>query len=64
MRLDGVAVMSSRSDKRVVIYGGGVAGAHLAKELVETGSVTLADPNVYFEVPIAARRGLVRPEFA
>ncbi|HEX5373981.1 MAG TPA: FAD-dependent oxidoreductase [Aquabacterium sp.] len=48
----------------VVIYGGGVAGAVLAKALSRTAKVTLVDPLDYFEVPMAAPRNLVRPDFA
>lgn len=56
--------MTSSSDKRVVIYGGGIAGAQLAKNLASDAHVTLVDPNDYFEIPMAAPRSLVRPEFA
>ncbi|MEX3939946.1 NAD(P)/FAD-dependent oxidoreductase [Paraburkholderia sp. EG287B] len=51
-------------DTQVVIYGGGIAGALLAKTLSRTLPVTLVDPNEYFEVPMAAPRSLVKPEFA
>lgn len=50
--------------KQVVIYGGGVAGAVLAKNLAAMANVTLVDPLDYFEIPMAAPRNLVRPEFA
>jgi NADH dehydrogenase FAD-containing subunit len=56
--------MPSNIDKRVVIFGGGMAGVQLAKSLAEDSRVTLVDPNDYFEVPMAAPRSLVRPEFA
>ena len=49
---------------RVVIYGGGVGGAQLAKKLSGKASVTLVDPLDYFEVPMAAPRNLVQPDFA
>ncbi|MBC9252824.1 NADH dehydrogenase [Pseudomonas alcaligenes] len=49
---------------KVVIYGGGMAGAILAKELCSVAEVTLVDPNDYFEVPMAAPRSLVHPSFA
>lgn len=49
---------------KVVIYGGGMAGAILAKELCSIAEVTLVDPNDYFEVPMAAPRNLVHPSFA
>lgn len=48
----------------VVIYGGGVAGAVLAKALSATVPVTLVDPLDYFEVPMAAPRSMVDPAFS
>jgi apoptosis-inducing factor 2 len=48
----------------VVIYGGGMAGAILAKNLCIDCNVTLVDSNDYFEVPMAAPRSLVTPDFA
>lgn len=48
----------------VVIYGGGVAGAVLAKELSRHIDVTLVEPLSYFEVPMAIPRCLVNPEFS
>lgn len=56
--------MSSNSSKRVVIFGGGVAGVQLAKKLAGEFKLTLVDPNDYFEVPMAVPRNLVRPAFA
>jgi len=56
--------VSNISDKHVVIFGGGVAGVQLAKQLSEAVKVTLVDANDYFEVPMAAPRNLVRPSFA
>ncbi|WP_233809285.1 NAD(P)/FAD-dependent oxidoreductase [Paraburkholderia sp. HP33-1] len=50
--------------KRVVVYGGGMAGAILAKSLSSITDVTLVDPLDYFEVPMAAPRNLVKPDFA
>lgn len=50
--------------RHVVIYGGGMAGAVLARQLVAQIGVTLVDPNEYFEVPMAAPRNLVKPDFA
>ena len=55
--------MHSHSSQ-VVIYGGGMAGALLAKALAPTFRITLVDPNDYFEVPMAAPRSLVKPAFA
>lgn len=51
-------------DAQVVIYGGGVGGAQLAKELSGKAKVILVDPLDYFEVPMAAPRNLVKPDFA
>jgi len=49
----------------ITIFGGGVAGAHLARELSDDGfQITLVDPKEYFEVPMAAPRALVQPDFA
>ena len=48
----------------IVIYGGGMAGALLAKQLSDSETVTLVDPHDYFEVPMAGPRNLVMPEFA
>lgn len=48
----------------VVIYGGGMAGAMLAKSLSSVANVTLVDPLDYFEVPMAAPRNLVKADFA
>lgn len=53
-----------QSSKKIIIYGGGMAGAILAKQLASVALVTLVDPNDYFEVPMAAPRSLVKPEFA
>lgn len=55
---------TSTENKRIVIYGGGMAGAILAKNLSAEFEVTLVDPNDYFEVPMATPRSLVTPEFA
>ena len=48
----------------IVIYGGGMAGALLAKALSPAFRIALVDPNEYFEVPMATPRSLVKPEFA
>jgi len=50
--------------QRIIIYGGGVGGAQLAKRLSGRAKVTLVDPHDYFEVPMAAPRNMVRPDFA
>ena len=52
------------SSKQIIIYGGGMAGAMLAKALSAHWRVTLVDGNDYFEVPMAAPRSLVTPQFA
>ena len=51
-------------DAQVVIYGGGIGGAQLAKKLSGKAKVILVDPLDYFEVPMAAPRNLVQPDFA
>ncbi|TKY67022.1 Apoptosis-inducing factor-like A [Spatholobus suberectus] len=51
-------------EKKVVIVGGGVAGAVLAKTIQHQANVTLIDPKEYFEIPWASLRGLVEPPFA
>lgn len=50
--------------KRVVVVGGGVAGAHVVRALQLDASVTLIDPKDYFEVPWALLRCMVEPSFA
>ncbi|XP_020214791.1 apoptosis-inducing factor homolog A [Cajanus cajan] len=52
------------AEKKVVIVGGGVAGAILAKTIQHQANVTLIDPKEYFEIPWASLRGLVEPSFA
>jgi NADH dehydrogenase FAD-containing subunit len=54
----------ANATRGVVIYGGGVAGAVLAKQLSRDTRVTLVDPLDYFEVPMAAPRALVDPTMA
>lgn len=56
--------MEKTEDKHLVVFGGGIAGAKLAKDLSARLRVTLVDPNDYFEVPMAAPRNLVKPGFA
>ncbi len=56
--------MESKKMEHVVVFGGGMAGATLARELANDVQVTLVDPNDYFEVPMAAPRNLVKPAFA
>ncbi|MEX3950678.1 NAD(P)/FAD-dependent oxidoreductase [Paraburkholderia sp. EG287B] len=52
------------SSKTVAIFGGGIAGASLARRLSPDYPVTLVDPLDYFEVPMSAPRSLVAPNFA
>ena len=56
--------MVDESTTDVVIYGGGIGGATLAKQLAPYVRVTLVDPLDYFEVPMAVPRNLVKPTFA
>jgi apoptosis-inducing factor 2 len=56
--------MSISAKKSVAIYGGGIAGAVLANRLSRDFDVVLVDPHDYFEVPMAAPRNLVKPDFA
>ncbi|MED6120188.1 hypothetical protein PIB30_018586 [Stylosanthes scabra] len=51
-------------EKKIVIVGGGVAGAILAYTLQHQANVTLIDPKEYFEIPWASLRALVEPTFA
>ncbi|KAH9317367.1 hypothetical protein KI387_019136 [Taxus chinensis] len=50
--------------KRVVVIGGGVAGAHVVRSLQFGADVTLIDPKAYFEIPWAMLRCMVEPSFA
>lgn len=50
--------------KRVVVVGGGVAGAQLAKTLQFSADLVLIDPKEYFEIPWANLRSMVEPSFA
>lgn len=53
-----------RHKPRVVVVGGGVAGAVLAKTLQFDADVVLIDPKEYFEIPWAELRSTVEPSFA
>ncbi|RJF89313.1 FAD-dependent oxidoreductase [Oleomonas cavernae] len=59
-----IATSKAAIQDDVVIYGGGMAGALLAKALAPEFRVTLVDPNEYFEVPMSVPRSLVKPGFA
>ncbi|KAJ0965621.1 hypothetical protein J5N97_026759 [Dioscorea zingiberensis] len=50
--------------KKVVVVGGGVAGAFLAKSMQFVADVTLIDPKEYFEIPWASLRSMVEPSFS
>lgn len=54
----------TQAEAQIVIYGGGIAGALLAKSLSAQFQVVLVDPNDYFEVPMSVPRSLVKPDFA
>ncbi|KAH9303070.1 hypothetical protein KI387_014653 [Taxus chinensis] len=49
--------------KRVVVVGGGIAGANTVKALENYADVTLIDPKDYFEIPWAKLRSMVEPSF-
>ncbi|CAL9778888.1 unnamed protein product [Musa acuminata subsp. burmannicoides] len=53
---------SSRS--RVVVVGGGVAGAFLAKPLQFVADVVVIDSKEYFEMPWTELRSMVEPSFS
>ncbi|KAJ0976639.1 hypothetical protein J5N97_012113 [Dioscorea zingiberensis] len=50
--------------KKVVVVGGGIAGALLAKSIQFHADVTLIDPKEYFEIPWANLRSKVEPSLA
>lgn len=54
----------SQSKKRVVIVGGGVGGAVVAKNLEDHAEVFLIEGRDFFEVPYAGLRCIVQPSFA
>ncbi|XP_021725187.1 apoptosis-inducing factor 2-like [Chenopodium quinoa] len=56
--------MHSKSPKNVVVVGGGIAGALLAKNLQDHANVTLIDPKEYFEIIWASLRSMVDLSFA
>nr|XP_010927066.1 apoptosis-inducing factor homolog B [Elaeis guineensis] len=49
---------------RVVVVGGGVAGALLAKHMQFVADVVLIDPKEYFEITWAELRSMIEPSFA
>ncbi|KAK8967150.1 hypothetical protein KSP40_PGU021448 [Platanthera guangdongensis] len=50
--------------RTVVIVGGGIAGALLAKSIDHIAHAVLIDPKEYFEIPWANLRSRVEPSFA
>ncbi|KAI3832554.1 hypothetical protein MKW98_002100 [Papaver atlanticum] len=58
--------MASKVEKKskVVVVGGGIAGALLAKSLQFHADVVLIDPKEYFEITYANLRAKVEPSFA
>ncbi|KAH9303073.1 hypothetical protein KI387_014656, partial [Taxus chinensis] len=56
--------MAAVQRKRVVVVGGGIAGANAVKALENHADVTLIDPKEYFEIPWARLRCMVEPSFA
>ncbi|GLJ23327.1 hypothetical protein SUGI_0441330 [Cryptomeria japonica] len=55
--------MATVQKKRVVVVGGGIAGATAVKALENHADVTLIDPKEYFEIPWAKLRCTVEPSF-
>ncbi|KAH9303074.1 hypothetical protein KI387_014657, partial [Taxus chinensis] len=55
--------MATEQKKRVVVVGGGIAGATVVKALENHAHVTLLDPKEYFEIPWAKLRCTVEPSF-
>jgi NADH dehydrogenase FAD-containing subunit len=51
------------ANKRVVVVGGGVGGAAVAKQLEDVADVTLIEPKDFHEVPYAGLRCIVEPTF-
>lgn len=56
-------LMAAVEKKSVVVVGGGIAGANVAKALLNFADVTLIDPKEYFEIPWAKLRCMVEPSF-
>ncbi|OVA07141.1 FAD-dependent pyridine nucleotide-disulfide oxidoreductase [Macleaya cordata] len=55
---------SKEGKKKVVVVGGGISGALLAKSLQFHADVVLIDPKEYFEITYANLRAKVEPSFA
>ncbi|KQJ89344.1 apoptosis-inducing factor 2 [Brachypodium distachyon] len=58
---DSAGAAARAAGDRVVIVGGGIAGALLAKTLQNHADVVLIDPKEYFEIPWANLRAKVDP---
>ncbi|KAJ3693443.1 hypothetical protein LUZ60_008923 [Juncus effusus] len=56
--------MEKTQKKTVVIVGGGIAGALLAKTLQFDANVVLIDSKEYYEIPWSELRSKVEPKFA
>ncbi|CAI9091404.1 OLC1v1026430C1 [Oldenlandia corymbosa var. corymbosa] len=56
--------VASAKKKRVVVIGGGIAGAVAAKNLQDHADVFLIDQKEYFEITWASLRARVEPAFA
>ncbi|KAF7823199.1 apoptosis-inducing factor-like protein A-like [Senna tora] len=59
-----LSILPNNYEQEVVIVGGGVAGAFLAKILQDHAHITLIDPKEYFEIPWACLRAMVEPAVA
>lgn len=55
---------AGKGTKNVVVIGGGVAGALLAKSLQFDSHLVLIDPKEYFDIPWTDLRSMVEPKFA
>ncbi|XP_072987056.1 uncharacterized protein [Typha latifolia] len=55
---------SLKKKAAVVVIGGGISGALLAKTMQLDADVVLIDPNEYFEIPWAELRSKVEPRFS
>ncbi|WOL19747.1 apoptosis-inducing factor [Canna indica] len=61
--MEGGAEGDGNSKIKLVVVGGGVAGAFLAKEMQFVADVVLIDPKEYYEIPWAELRSMVEPSF-
>jgi apoptosis-inducing factor 2 len=63
MRSDVLKAVQTMKSK-IAIYGAGMAGAVLARQLADDFDVTVIAPTGYFEVPMAMPRLMVEPGYA